>query len=748
MGVYLALLAWFKLIDVYHTEFSTAGVVVFAYNLFRTLFIFYLFWMLYCAGDFLLHAILRRGVAELGLIDDIGLKFFAGAGVWHIALLVLGYLRLYTVSIAIGITLPFVVISFFDFWAVVQRALRSWRHRQRGGSSLNNVAAWALLGLAVAAALALFVAKGLYPGGGHDYFLHYFAYYRSVIDEGGLWPNQVWYQYYYSKGAGLYFLGFLLTDPLAPQLVSYGFILVAGLIVYRFIEHFSAGPMWPLVGVVLFFGVFIYTPGRGEFMLNGGWGDFEKLHELNAALVIAILWMSAGALDRNSRSTAAWLIGAASAITAAVIINTPISIYLGGVFCLLAAWFLIRGAGSRGLICFALAGVSGAMLCVVLALNYFTSGLIDDQGILYFWPLADVERLYRWGSLALVIMLYKGRAAMAGHSVPLSFQFIWLFLHFLRLYLLYPLFIGGFLVLLIAAIRRSPLRRQFIEIGDDGHGAVLAGGLVIFAIIAYASRDQPISFFRFSSFIVPILVVVGVTLWSVSLENLMPGTPRSAWCAAAPLLVVAAVAAATIKSFGNNNVRAHLANAWRFAVGGFSIDRAYTTQIEAGRYPWGGIYPGARGAYRVLGPRAPIWSFHISAYCMLPDCNMLTYPPFTMGPDWDRVMFGTAEEAKQALQKAGIDYFLFSKELGVLDPLVKSPLFAPDQIGRNLGILWTDGTTVLLTWSGLDTRPLDNSWIEPYRKAAEGAQSVGDLKDIFERLRATPHPWHSFKLPW
>jgi len=41
-------------------------------------------------------------------------------------------------------------------------------------------------------------------------------------------------------------------------------------------------------------------------------------------------------------------------------------------------------------------------------------------------------------------------------------------------------------------------------------------------------------------------------------------------------------------------------------------------------------------------------------------------------------------------------------------------LFAPDTIGRYLGIKWSDGSTYLLTWIGPETRPLDSDFLEAY----------------------------------
>jgi len=118
-----------------------------------------------------------------------------------------------------------------------------------------------------------------------------------------------------------------------------------------------------------------------------------------------------------------------------------------------------------------------------------------------------------------------------------------------------------------------------------------------------------------------------------------------------------------------------------------------------------------------------------------------------MGRAWDRIMFGTPEEARDALQKAGINYFLYSRELGFADPLMTAPLFSPDQISHYLGIRWTDGTSALLTWLNPDIQPFDESWLQAYRRTAATAESLEYLKGVFARLRATPHPWHSVVLP-
>jgi hypothetical protein len=119
----------------------------------------------------------------------------------------------------------------------------------------------------------------------------------------------------------------------------------------------------------------------------------------------------------------------------------------------------------------------------------------------------------------------------------------------------------------------------------------------------------------------------------------------------------------------------------------------------------------------------------------------------------DRLLFGTPQEGEAALRAAEANYFLFSRELAIFDVLPRSPLFAPDNIARYLGIRWTDGKTALLTWLGPGVTPLDEGWVADYRRAAAESTTAlsfpyAAVQRIYMRLRATPRPWRPFRLRW
>ena len=736
---YVALLTWFHEVDVYHHHFSEFGIIVVAYNCIRVLFIFYLFWIVATAGLFLLRTVVRQELNELGVLERLTLGFFTGSGAWHMAMLVLGYLDLYSTPIAIAVTLPLVILSYVPARDAASDIYRTVI-KSRGLNGLD----WSLLALAVIAIIILLLVKGLYPGGGHDYFTHYFYYYQVAIERGGLWPNDVWYHYYYDKGAGLVFLGILLTDPLAPQLVTFTFMAAAGLALFLLLRRISPDTLWPLVGTILFFFIYIYTPGAAVlYSKNGGWGDFEKLHEINAALVIAIVWMTIEALTNKDRKQILWLIAAASTIVCAVLVNITIAIYLGGFFALLALCYAVSHRVASMLICLSLGAVAGLLLIALLIINQATTGLANDQGILLFWNFANLDKLARWGALPFVIVFNLDYHQVVVATPPFSIHTVIFLIESFRLDLVLPMIIGGTIISLSAIIRwrwnRNAITAAMV---------LTSAALMFLAVALFAGREQQVSFYRYSSFATALAIASGVLSWSIpSSGDRMARFARSRFVAVLVLLLCLALDLNPASMIGALNRALH------FVSGRYSIDTAYSTQYgPPPRQEWSAIYTGARGAYDVVGPGTPIWSFHVHTYCMLPDCIVESYFSFLMTHHWERVMFGTPDEAAQTLHAAHLDYFLFTREDDIRDPLPLSPLFSPDKIGQFLGIRWTDGTTALLTWLGPGVTPLDPAWIADYRHAVERSGTVQSfpyeaIKQIFAGLDATPHPWRALRLP-
>ncbi len=737
---YGATVLWFWQVDVYHKHFSEAGLLVFAHNMFRVAFMFYLFWMVHAAGMLLLRLVAPAQMS-LSILEGLAVRFFAGTGVWHVLLLLLGYAGLYSRPVMLVVSVPAVALSYPHVRELVL-GLHAFRRHHRAAWTSKTVA---LASIIAALFLAVLMIKGLYPGGGHDYFTHYFHYDRAVIERGDLWPNEVWYHYYYSKGAGLFFLAMLLTDPLAPQLVTFCFYTAQLIVLFLLLRRIAPGSVWPIAATIMFLGLYIYTPGPGNSYSYGGWGDFEKLHELNSALILAIIFLAFNAFERTGPQARSWTAAAISAIIAAVIINNTVAVYLSAIFSVVFLWFLVRGAQAR--LCLVFAGVAAATVVAISAVNYLTTGLVSDHDIQLFWPIADVEKLYRWGVLPLAILKYLYEMGAVADEKGAFFA-LKLLLKTMRLDMLGPLVAGGLIVAFFAVRgRRWKLAAPNVAL------ALAVAAAVAMALAISVGRREPISFYRYTSFMLPIMLLLGVQMCALAgltadgKGGCLEQTPRTI-----TVLVFGCFLSALISYHPRRAPVDAVIDATGFAVGVYSIDKAYTTQKGWPARPrYGAIYPGARGAYEAVGPKTRIWSMHTFSYCMLPDCRMESWPSYAMTPDWDRLMFGSAEEGRAALQNAQLDYFLFSAELYLEDPLPLSPLFAPDNIAHYLGLRWTDGTTSLLAWLGPGVTPLDDAWVAKYRRVVAESPAMQNfplepLRAIYARLRATPHPWKSFPL--
>ncbi len=737
MGGYAALLAWFKLVDVYHAHFASRGLIVVAYNVFRVLFIFYLFWIVYAAGAWALRRLGK--FSELQAIERLVLGFFAGAGLWHIVLLALGYLNLYTVPVAIAVTVPAAIYAYPDARMAASHC-RHYFFTLPTADRHDRIMAACI----VAAVALLLVIKGLYPGGGHDYYTHYFYYSQAVIKHGGIWPNEVWYHYYYSKGLGLNFLSILLTDPLAPQLVTSCFMAVAAAALYLTAKDIAPGTNWPAASVLLFISFYLFTPY---------WGEFEKQHEFNTALVVGVIWMTQRALRAERRSARQFIIAGGLGIATAIIINTQIGAFYVVVFGVVAL-SLVALRGFRGaVLCAGLSAWAGVVVALILILNFVTTGLPIDQPITRFWPWANVEKLYELGSLPMVLNLYFGTKGQIAEQFPLlSRNSYKLVVQGLRLDLLYPL-VGLAAITAVLALHGRKKERRTTHRNVAPTLIITAACVLGCAAIALTiGRAQPISYHRYSTFAVPVIILAGIALWHSS----TPFPDRGIFRLQTRWTPLAVAGLCLLILFADIRVDRHLdipTNPFRFVSGVMSIDDAFTRPTTWSFHtPWGATYPGARGAYAIVGPRTPIWTMHIHSYCMLPDCTMEAFMSFNMTKRWDRIMLGSAEEAREILQAAGINYFLFSSELVIADPIPRSHLFSPDNIANNLALRWTDGTTSLLTWPGPGTRPLDEAWLAKYRKSvadlhAFPASYIDTIQDIYRRYYAMPHPWKPIPLP-
>ena len=720
-AIFLAIVLWFNVVDFYHRHFFDHGIVVLVDNLARIGFLLVLSWLIYAPGAAVAQVLLsgahRAGLtpAERGV-----LAFGIGIGLWHVLLLIMGVAGLYYRSIMVGLAAIVLLTSARHFGTVASAACRILVTRAAGLRRGVGIPEALCIVLVVVCGIWLLLVRGLYPGGGGDYYTHYFYYYLDVLKNHDLAPNDVWYHYFYSKGYGLFFLGMLLTDPEAPALATFCCVIFAAVAMAALAQRIAPRSFWPacVAALYLLFNVIGDARARG----NGG-GHFQKDHEQVSALIVLIA--VALCLARGSVARRAWLTMAASSAVAVAIIAQPMGVIIGFYFMLVALWAMLRRQWAEMRL-FGLAGiVVGGTVAAIFALGYWATGLAHDQALELMLRFADMTRLDRWGVLPQLVIVSWIRDNYLIEAAPWSWAFTTMLRHFMRLDQLWLFLAGPAALLGLVAVRAALLRFRgthlkpaLAQSADANVVAVIGclGSLIaaVATIGVIAGRPQPVSFERASTFFFPLLLLLGMAIcgWAMERSPIWRERRLLAWLV--PLLLFGGSVLLWEENIDWTRRAAQAGkDGLRFLVGRYSLADAYSHQ-DAG-LPFGGINPRTLAAWRQVEPGAAIWSTNIDSYCMVPGCWIESVVSFKMSGQLDEILTAPPERAKQLLQEAGLNYFIVSQESALIDLLPYSKLFAPDAIGRYLGIKWTDGTTFLLTWIGPGTTPLTPEFIKIYR---------------------------------
>ena len=719
LGGFVGVVLWFNGVDFYHRHYFDTGAIAAANNAMRIVFVGILSWLIYAPGAGIAALVTTPGErAVLSPAERAVLGFGIGVGIWHVAMLILGVLGLYYQAVMVALCLAVLVASARHFgrvavagWCGVSGCLAELRKRrispqEVGVILIAVVAAWLLL------------RRGLYPGGSSDYFSHYFYYYLAVLKNHSLAPNDVWYHYYYSKGSGLVFLGMLLTDPEAPALTTFPCVIFAAVAIATLAVRMAPGSLWPAAGALIYLLYYLLS-----FNDNGG-NEFQKDHEEIAALVVLTAW--ALCMERCAPPRPFRVMAALSAIAAAIVtqaVGVLLSVYVG-LLCVRSMlhrrW---RDMWAYGVIAAAIGGV----VLAVFVLSYLQTGLASDQALDLMLRFADVGRLDRWGVIPQVIAVAWIRDNYLALVPPFGWGDFKQLFQFMRLRGLWPFLIGPFIAAIIIYVMdrfapwKRPRRSDQTEASFAGATAARIAALLLLCIVValFAGRAQSISFERLSTFFVPLqaLLAIACSAWLLNGKLQSRGDVWT-WTVLPAVLLIAVLGAWQGKDHWLRRVPTETADALRFLSGRISVAYGYA-HLNSGYLP-SAINPGTLAAARQLPPGTPIWSTNNESFCMAPGCLIEDVFSFKMSGQLDDILGGDPELAKQRLQEAGLNYFLFSKDYRLMDLLPYSRLFAPDAIGRYLGVKWSDGSTFLLTWVGPDTTPIGPDFLEAYeRRRAE-----------------------------
>lgn len=730
---YLGAAAFFAWVDPYHNAYFSTRYV-FVYNILRLVMTGYVAFCVYATGAFVLRALFRPAASSIPAFSFVLIAFFAGVGIWHLFILAVGHASLLNRTVILIATTPIIFLAGRNLLRGETAAFEAIGHQWRTSNLFERAYASAAVLVLMGTVFAIILSKGIYPGGGHDYWLHYFHFFDRALEAESTLPNEAWYQYFYSKGMGVTFLAMVLTDPMGGQLAGMIFLFAGAAVVAVISLRLGAPAGFALGAAALLLLFYTHTPGIGHIANGGGWGQLQKNHITSSAIFVAIVWMTGELLNAAPHQRRIWMAGVVASIVA-VSLATAQSMLLVGLFAfLLLVGCLALRRYALAIYVFFIGGACAASLAGVLVLNYAVTGVPLDQMIVEFWPIVQLQKLIPLGGLQIAVGIHQGISGMKRAAPPLfspeTFDVIY---NSFFLYLATPLFLKGALFALGAMAFVMSLRKSA---WDKTPLLLTVIVFLVSALIAtvIGGTTQPISFPRYAEFNLFLLIILSVGIWQYVSFRLSGVHPAGKYLAIAVSAVVFANAGANFTYHHLYQLRPIMRNGTAFLLGKMSIYDGFKHQEGLrGVFSWSGVYPGVLRAWEFLGPRKRFWSFHLQAYCMLPGCWIESRDSFPLGEHFRDVYYGTAEAARAGLQADGLNHFFVVTNFPMGSALPYTELFNPDNIGKYLGYEWTDGRSYLLTW--LDqpgVRPLPPEFIEGYRNNTNG---TGVVQEQFRRAQ-------------
>jgi|GEM_PF-1333535 len=746
------LISWYHWIDIYNQHFYDHGKKIFAYNVTRILLLSFILWIVYVSGQAILSLIIPTiKKQQLSLTERILLGFGTGYGFWQLVLLVLGIFNFYYFSLMFTICMLVLCCSTKHFTFFISE-LKTATQIVCFNTSINYRLGFLVTFLGVTAALGwVLLVRGLYPGGGGDFYTHYFYYYIDVIRLHGLQPNDVWYHYYYSKGSGLTFLGMLLMDPQAMQLITFGCVAVATLAVLDLANKMAPHSFWPLCCTLIYL-----LCNLVALDTNVGGGEFHKMHEQSTALLLIAVWGLCLYDTASVYFRKALLVMISSVMIGLAIFSQVVAVLFAGYFGLKTFIGIIK-KNPYVWHYFFLGTITCSALASVFLLNYVVTGLATDQVFNFTWRFANLERLNQWGVIPNLVLMQWIRDHY--EIPPWGWESFKQLSYYLRFNVIGLLPLSGLFVLLHyfieMCLRKSSPRFSALSISLFINITLMTFTFACMSVVI--GHDQSVSYFRFSSFFVPLLALFSVCCWGMLLSQYHTHSFRWILTIEVPLILVILTVlywSEIALDHWSYRVKQISHSAKQFMLGHYSLAEGYENQYYG--LPFGGIHPGVAEAYRHVPLGARIWSTNVDSYCMLPNCRIESNVSFKLSPHMNEILNGTPDQAKQILQAEGLNYFIISSDSRLIDIMPYSKLFNPAVISQYFAIKWTDGKTYLLTWHGPDTKPLDAAFMQLYTNLLHQpehpwfkfSKSVAQLDKFMKTLESSSHPWKPINFPW
>lgn len=731
LGLYLLSIFLIKVLDVPNQGLNILGLALLAYHAARIVVALSLLLCFLTFGVGVLRVLVPAATARtMGWRPYLVCSGFVGSTTLALIMLLLGAFHWYYLVTALVLTLPVLGSSPWMLSDLASLGTAGvWSRLTRGRWLSRTLFAAIVVALPIAASLTLAI-KGLFPECAEgDVWEHYLHYYWAVMNNHGLAPNDVWYHFYLSKGAGLYFLSLLLTDSLGAALVSWCLVVFATVLVYDLVLRTTKDFIW--AGIATFM-LLLYIA------LPLWWvTSFHKHHISYSCLVMAVIW---SILRRVNCSTAAtrrvYLITACLVGFYVGIYVPPGGVVLVAALCGMA--IISAGTGSRearGVVLPAAAFATLIGAVSTLAFNYAVTGMAEAAPFRTWWDLADKERFSDiWSRECVEFFFAEAEPSGAAKLSASSFcQFDGEYTKKLcRLDYFEKFFRWSPLVLLAAGMlsswvwtrgSRSSMASSLQRVSDRLRLILLMAGAICGAVYLAQVIPNTSSLIRMYVFVGFLIIPMIVLLWSALLHRLRPT------CSVALTMLALVLPYPALKMLSQSTDRLH----WRYIQGRVSTRQALTLSERIM------VTVTPAEARKHIGPDGRILSldYEPNPFSFLP------YPPiagevsYAFGRKYPVILYGSPEEAIAAFKELGITHFGVNLQCNLFCGIPYSRLFESRSLDRYFSLVWNSGDYYLLTWKHRDGEPLPPRFLHVMELKQENALSyvtLGHFHDALQKL--------------
>jgi hypothetical protein len=728
---YLFFIFLFKWLDVWNSHFEKGGMIYVFYHFLRCVFLFYFIAIVFACGHLLLKFLLKKtDRSNLSSLDMFLLSSYLGAAVLTLVMFVLGLLKLnYTVT-ALIITIPAAFFAYSEFMQIFPSWRRNFsdfvsQHFKDKGD-FNGIATFLIVFTIVIQIIYLFIVKGLLPDLiTNDTVGHYLPYYQEVLNTHSIWMNKFFFHFYYSKGAGLFFLTGLLTDIQTIQIVSFYFLLMSVLTLVALVRKIANDNfIWMLVAVSVYLSSSMITLETGLIV-----AEFQKPHIMLGSFIVFMTYLSVSSFSIPESLNSLWFIFL-FIVVSAIIVITPVSfIFIFPYLILLSVFlFVIKRRDLLKMTAFSIVS-AGFIFMLIIVINYVFSGMAEATPLPWFFEHRNESALRSWispNAILFQIQMNLQSGEGAGAILPSNIfdvskliENIWFVLYDKNM-IPAPIFI--MLLLAVVAILIAAVKKKIIPLNIT-YNIVPSIFMLVIIVILFTVIQQH-SIYRYAFFLeyFRISLYMYIILFSITLIP-APVNIRKYLVTVVALIIFSFPVYQFFHSAAESQVEKY-----SFVSGKSSFAELYKRRWE--------VTSIGLQIQKLIGANNKIIVMNfLPGFYGIPKSNFQRplMCDYNTDGDFETILFGSPEKAMGILKEKNINYALIILDRPFIFT-VYAPLFAPENLQTYFKIAATGDNMLLLTWRSSKDALIDNQIISVYGKI-RNANRISTYFQTYENMK-------------